>query len=85
MPFEDKQCIYTHMHVYIYATGYGLDDRWVGVRVPVRSTIFSSPRHPGWLWGPPIQRVPGAPSSGGKRPRREADHSHPTSAEVKKM
>jgi hypothetical protein len=29
------------------ATGYGLDDRWVGVRVPVGSRIFSSPRRPG--------------------------------------
>jgi hypothetical protein len=28
------------------ATGYGLDDRGVGVRVPVRSKIFSSPRRP---------------------------------------
>jgi hypothetical protein len=35
------------------ATGYGLDDREVGVRVPVVSNIFSSPRHPDWLWGPP--------------------------------
>jgi hypothetical protein len=28
------------------ATGYGLDDRGVRVRVPVRSRIFSSPRRP---------------------------------------
>jgi hypothetical protein len=34
------------------ATGYGLDDRGVGVRVPVGS-IFSSPRCPDRLWGPP--------------------------------
>jgi hypothetical protein len=32
---------------------------------------------------PPIQRVPGAPSLGVKRPGREADHSPPSSAEVK--
>jgi hypothetical protein len=32
------------------ATGYGLE---VGVRVPVGSRIFSSPRGPDWLWGPP--------------------------------
>jgi hypothetical protein len=31
---------------------------------------------------PPIQWVPGALSLGVKRPRREADHSHPSSAEV---
>jgi hypothetical protein len=35
------------------ATGYELDDRGVGVRVPEGSIIFSSPRRPDWLWGPP--------------------------------
>jgi hypothetical protein len=35
------------------ATGYGLDERGVGVRVPVGSRIFSSPRRPDRLWGPP--------------------------------
>jgi hypothetical protein len=34
------------------ATGYGLDDREVGVRAPVGSRILSSPRRPGRLWGP---------------------------------
>jgi hypothetical protein len=34
------------------ATGYGLDERQVGVRVPVESRIFSSRRHPVRLWGP---------------------------------
>jgi hypothetical protein len=65
------------------ATGYGLDDRGVGVRVPVGSRIFSSPRRPDRLWGPSsllsnrYQVV--------NQPGREADHSPPTSAEVKKM
>jgi hypothetical protein len=35
------------------ATGYGLDDRGVGVRVPMGSRIFSSSRRPDMLWGPP--------------------------------
>jgi hypothetical protein len=35
------------------ATSYELDDRGVGVRVPVGSRIFSSPRHTERLWGPP--------------------------------
>jgi hypothetical protein len=35
------------------ATGYGLDDQRVGVRVPVGSRIFSSPSCPDWLWGAP--------------------------------
>jgi hypothetical protein len=34
------------------ATGYGLDDRGVGVRFLVGSRIFSSPRRPDRLWGP---------------------------------
>jgi hypothetical protein len=34
---------------------------------------------------PPIQWVPGAISPGVKWPEREANHSPPTSAEVKKM
>jgi hypothetical protein len=35
------------------ATGYVLDDRGVGFRVPVGSRIFCSPRHSDQLWGPP--------------------------------
>jgi hypothetical protein len=49
------------------ATGYGLDDRGVGVRVPGGSRIFSSPRRPDWLWA-------GVLSRGVKRQGREADH-----------
>jgi hypothetical protein len=35
------------------ATGYRLDSREVGVRVPVVSRIFFSPRRPDRLCGPP--------------------------------
>jgi hypothetical protein len=69
------------------ATGYGLDDRGVRVWVPVGSKIFSSPRRSDRLRGSPnklsswyLGLFPGV-----KRQRREADHSPPTSAEVKKM
>jgi hypothetical protein len=62
------------------ATGYGLDDREVGVRVPVRSRTFSSPCLPDRLWGPPNFL-----SNGYRGPGCEADHSLPASAEVKKM
>jgi hypothetical protein len=50
------------------ATGYGLDDRGVGVRVPVGSRFFSSPRRPDWLWGQPKSPIQctGALSPGGK-------------------
>jgi hypothetical protein len=34
------------------ATGYGLDDEGVGVRVQVGAVIFLSPRGPDRLWGP---------------------------------
>jgi hypothetical protein len=68
-------------------TGYGLDDRGVGVRVPVESRMFSSSRRPGRLGStqPPIQWVAGAPSPGVKRSGREAVLSFTASAEVKKM
>jgi hypothetical protein len=70
------------------ATGYGLDDRGVEVRVEVGSRIFSSPRFPDRLWGPHrplIQWVPEALSPVVKRPGPEAEHSPSTSAEVNKM
>jgi hypothetical protein len=35
------------------ATSYGLDDRGVGVRVPVVSRILSSTLRPDRFWGPP--------------------------------
>jgi hypothetical protein len=34
-------------------TGYGLDDRGVGVRVSLRSRIFNYPFRPVRYWGPP--------------------------------
>jgi hypothetical protein len=58
-------------------TSYGLNDRGVGVRVPVGSRIFFSPRRPNRLWGPSnllSQWVPVAIFPGVKRPGREADH-----------
>jgi hypothetical protein len=71
------------------ATGYGLDDRGVGVRVPVGgSRTFSSSRHPDWMWGstqPPIQWVRGAFSLWVKQLGSEADQSSAASVEVKNM
>jgi hypothetical protein len=69
------------------ATSYRLDDRGVGVRVPVRPRIFSSPRRPDRLWGPPYLVSSGNLwlFSGFKRPGREADQSPPASAQVKKI
>jgi hypothetical protein len=33
-------------------TAYWLDDRGIGVRVPIGSRIFTSPYRQDWLWGP---------------------------------
>jgi hypothetical protein len=68
------------------ASVYGLNDPGVGIRVPVEARIFSS-RSSRPVLGPtqpPVQWVPGALSPGKKLPGREADHSPPTSADVKK-
>jgi hypothetical protein len=70
------------------ATGYGLDDRGVGVRVPLGSRIFSAPCRPDRLWGPPnllYNEYRALYPRGVKRQGREADHSPPTSAEVKQI
>jgi hypothetical protein len=69
------------------ATGYGLEDRGVGIRVPVGSRIFFPPNRPDRLWGSPSLVSNGycGFSPGVKRPGREADHSPTASAEVKKM
>jgi hypothetical protein len=67
------------------ATGYELDDRGVGVRVPVGSRIFSTSSRPALgPTQPPIQWILWALFPGVKRPGREAHYSSPTSAEFKK-
>jgi hypothetical protein len=73
--------------VYI-ATGYGPDDRGVGVRVPVGSRIFSSPRRPGQFWcslSLLSNGYRGLFPRGVKRQGRKTNHSPPASAEVKQM
>jgi hypothetical protein len=66
--------------------GYGLDESGVGDGVPVGGKYFSSPQRPDLLWGHiqlPIHWVTGLFPQGIKRSKREADHSPPSSAEVK--
>jgi hypothetical protein len=49
------------------ATGYGLDDRGVGVRVPVGARIFSFPSRPDWVHPTSYQM-----GTGGSLPGRKA-------------
>jgi hypothetical protein len=68
------------------ATGYGLDDRGVGVRAPVGSRIFSMSSIPALGSTQPfIQWLLAALSPEVKRPGSEADHSPQVSAEIKKI
>jgi hypothetical protein len=71
-------------NVLVIGTGYGLDDRGVGVRVPVGPRIFTSPYRPDRLWGPLNLISNGYGGGGFFLQGREADHSPPTSAEVEK-
>jgi hypothetical protein len=63
------------------ALGYGLNDRGSRVRFPAGVGNFS--RTALGLTQPPIHWVPEALSLEVKRPGSEADHSPPSSAEVK--
>jgi hypothetical protein len=66
--------------------GYGMDDRDSRVIFPVGlgnfllTTVFRTTLRP---TQPPIQWLPEVLSLGVKRPGREADHSPPSSVEVK--
>jgi hypothetical protein len=60
--FQYSQCARSQDSVVGIATSNGLDDRGIGVRVPVGSRIFSTQ--------PSMQWVPGV-----KRPGREVDHT----------
>jgi hypothetical protein len=66
-------------------TGYGLD-RGVGFRVPVGSRIISSPSRPNRFWGPHSllsNGYKGLFPRGESGMGREADHSPPSSVQVK--
>jgi hypothetical protein len=66
------------------ATGYGMHDRGGGVRVPVGSKNFSLLHMV--QTGSGVHRTSYKMGTGGsKRQGREADHSPPTSADVKNM
>jgi hypothetical protein len=66
------------------ALGYGVDDRGFDSRRGlVISTFTTVSRTALGTTQPPIQWVSGALSLGVKLPGREADHSPPSSAEVK--
>jgi tRNA U34 5-methylaminomethyl-2-thiouridine-forming methyltransferase MnmC len=63
-----------------------LDDRWFKSRQSLRICLFTTAFRPALRpTQPPIQWEPGALSLGVKRLSREADHSPPSSAEVKNV
>jgi len=67
-------------------TDYGLDDRMIGIRIPVEAGNFSLRHHLQTSSGAYPASYPmgtGVFSLGVKRPGREADQSPPSSAEVK--
>jgi hypothetical protein len=66
-------------------TGYGLDGGGgVDFRQGQDNFFFSiASRTALWPNQPPVQKVLGAASTGVKRQGREADHSPPSSAEIK--
>jgi hypothetical protein len=68
-------------------SGYGLDDRAIEVRPPAEAKGFlltSVSRPALGPTQPPVKWVPGGPLPGAKaRPGRDADHSLPSSAEVR--
>jgi hypothetical protein len=76
---EEEEDIRSRDTVDGIVTTYGMDDKGVGIPVPVE------PRPILEYTQPPIQWVPGALTPGVKRPEREADHSLPASVEVKKV
>jgi hypothetical protein len=65
--------------VFGIALGYGLDDRG-GLGIFLFTTASRKVLRP---TQPPIQWAPGVLSLGVKRPGREANHSPPSSAEIK--
>jgi hypothetical protein len=67
------------------ALGYVMDDRGFESRQRLGIFLFTTASRPALERTQiPIQWVPRALSLGAKRPGREADHSPPSSAEVKK-
>jgi hypothetical protein len=64
--------------------GYGLDDRGFESRQGLGIFLFATASSPAMVpTQPPIQWVPGTLSLGVKQLGREANHSAPSSAEIK--
>jgi hypothetical protein len=74
------------LHVQIIALSYGLDDWGLESREGLEIFLFTTAFRPALRpTQPPIKVIPGTLSLGVKRTGREADHSPPSSAEVKNV
>jgi hypothetical protein len=72
----------SHKWATIWTIGVLGFDSWRSLENFLQTTAFRTAMGPTQH---PIQWVPGALSLGVKRPGREADHLHPSSAEVKNL
>jgi hypothetical protein len=85
MTFTPKGGIYHVSSAVGTVTSYGLEDRMIGVRVPLGTfhivQTFSGDHLASLQWVPGLLHRRGGDV---KRQERESDHSPPTSAEVKK-
>jgi hypothetical protein len=93
--YIDTSCLGCIIYIYILYSVRSQDSDWLWAgRLRGQSSspgrvknflLSMSSRLAVWSTQPPIQWVPGLFPQGGKRPGREADHSLPASAEVKKI
>jgi hypothetical protein len=67
----------------VYRTSYGLENRGVGVRIPIGARLLSSPHRRDRFWGPP--RVPIRLILWAFTPGCEADHSPANSTEITRL
>jgi hypothetical protein len=79
-----KSRYFSQMSVVTFRMGYGLDG-WGSIHGKGKRFFFTESRRALGPTQPPIQSTPWALSPGVKQSGREADHSPPSSAEIKNI